>query len=98
MSGINYIEELPEGTFPINLKWIQKYQRLEPSIIAKYRNCRYHRGYVCGGINVDLKFITCEDNIVISSKLKSYVVHWYHMYLLHLGMDITEVMIRQHLY
>ena len=28
MSEINDIKELPEGTFPINLKLIQKYQRL----------------------------------------------------------------------
>ena len=32
MSEIDDIEELPEGTFPINLKLIQKYQRTEPSI------------------------------------------------------------------
>ena len=35
MSENNDTEELPEGTFPINLKLIQKYQRQEPIIIAK---------------------------------------------------------------
>ena len=37
VSEINDIEKLPEGTFPINLKVIPKYQRKEPSIIAKYK-------------------------------------------------------------
>ena len=36
VSDINYIKELYEGTFPINLKLIQKYQQVEPSILAKY--------------------------------------------------------------
>ena len=40
----------------------------------------------------------CEDKIVIPSKLQSYVVHWYHTYLLHPCMDRTEAMIFQHLY
>ena len=35
VSEINDIEELPEGNFPINLKLIKKYQRTEPSLIAK---------------------------------------------------------------
>ena len=40
----------------------------------------------------------CEDNIVNPSKLQSYVLHWYHIYLLHLVVDITEAMIHQHMY
>ena len=35
---------------------------------------------------------------VILEILQSYVLHWYHMYLLHTGMNRTEAMIRQHLY
>ena len=37
MSEINDTEELPEATFPNNLKLIQEYQQPEPSIIAKYK-------------------------------------------------------------
>ena len=37
VSKTNNIKELPEGTFHINLKLFQKYQRQEPSIIAKYK-------------------------------------------------------------
>ena len=45
-----------------------------------------------------LAFIMHEDKIAIPSKNQSYVLHWYHTYILHPGMDITEAMIRQHLY
>ena len=77
---------------------IQKYQQVEPSIIAKYKNGMYHRGYFCGGSNIYIKLIKCEDKIIIMSKLQKFVLHWYHTYLLHPGMYITEVLIWQHLY
>ena len=90
VSEINDIEEIPEGTFPINLKWIYTYQRLEPRITAKYTTCNYQKSSFCGGSNIDLKIITCKDEIGITSKLKSYVVHLYHTYLLHPGIDRME--------
>ena len=58
----------------------------------------YHKGSFRGGSNFDLKLITCNDNIVIPLKLQSYVLHWYHMYLLHPLMDRTEDKIIQILY
>ena len=36
--------------------------------------------------------------MVIPSILQSYVLHWYHTYLVHIGMDRTEANIFQHLY
>ena len=87
MSEINEIEEVPEGTFPINIKLNKKFQRLEPNTIAKYTTGNYQKGCFIGGSNIDLKLITCGDNIFILSKLQSYVVHWYHVYLLHPRMD-----------
>ena len=98
MSETNDTEELPDGLFPINLKLIQKYQRLEPSILAKYKIGTYQQSPFCGGINIDISLITCKDKIVIPSKIQSYVLHWYHTYLLHPGMDITEAMISHHFY
>ena len=80
------------------IKKNQKYQRSEPSIIAKYQDSTYHKGSFSGGSNIDLNLITCKGKIVITSKLQSYVLNWYHTYLLHPGMDRTEAMIRQHLY
>ena len=44
MSEINYIKEIPEVTFPINLKIIENYQRTEPSLMAKYKYGTYHTG------------------------------------------------------
>ena len=58
----------------------------------------YHKGTLLGGSNIDLSLITCKGKIVIPSKIQSYVLNWYHTYLLHPGTDRTEAMIRQHLY
>ena len=89
MSEIYDIEGLPEGSFPIKLKLIQKYQRMEPSIIAKYKTDTYQEGYYRGGSNIYLKLITCKDKILIPSKIQSYVLHWYHTYIFHTGIDRT---------
>ena len=62
----------------------------------KYKNSTYHKGYFHGGVKDDIILITCEDKIVIMSKLQSYVLHWYHMYLLHPGIDRTKALIFQH--
>ena len=80
VSEINDTEEIPEGNFPIILKWIHRYQRAEPSMIAKYKNGTYHKGSFYGVDNTDLNFITCEDKIVIPEKLQSYIFHWCHTY------------------
>ena len=93
VSEINDNEEIPKGTFLINLKLIQKYQQLEPSITAKYKDHTYQKGSFLGGSNTDLKIIMCKYNILIPSILQIYVVYWYHTYLLHPGMDRTEEMI-----
>ena len=65
MSEINDIEELPEVNFPINLKLIQKYQQSEPSIIAKFENGTYHKGFFCGDSNIGIDLILYKYNIVI---------------------------------
>ena len=63
-----------------------------------YKNGTYHKVYFCGDSNTDIKLIMCKDYIVILSKIQSYVLHWYHMYLLHPVMYREDVMICQHLY
>ena len=98
MSEINDIKELPEGKFTIKLKFIQKYQQAEPSIIDKYKDGTYHKDYLCGGSNIDLNLITCKDNIFIPSTLRSYVLHWCQTHLLHPRMNRTEATIRRHFY
>ena len=88
----------PEGNFPINLKLIQKYQRKDLSLMAKYNNRTYNTGSFCGGSNIDINLITCKDDIVVPPILQIYLLHWYHTYILHPGMDITEAIIFQNLY
>ena len=65
MPEINYIKEIPEGTFRMNWKLIAKYKLTEPRPMAKYKDGTHHKGPFCGGINIDLNLITCEDKIVI---------------------------------
>ena len=93
MPEINDIKEITEGNFPVNLKLISKYQQLEPILMDKYEDCTYHKGSFRRVSISDLKLITCEDRIIIPSKLQSCMLHWYHTYLLHTVMDITEAMI-----
>ena len=35
----------------------------------------------------------CEDKVVIPLALQSYAFNWYHMHILHSGLDRTEAMI-----
>ena len=98
MSEINEIKEIPRGTFPINLKFMQQYQRAEPSLMGKYKNGRYYKGHFCGGGNDNISLILCKDKIFIPSKLQSYALNWHHIYLLHPGKDRTEATIRHCLY
>ena len=83
MSEIYDIEEIPEGSYLIILKLIAKYKWSQPIIMAKYEDGMYHKGSFHGGSNSYINLIMYEDRIVNPSKLQSYVLHWYHMYLLH---------------
>ena len=65
MSDINDTEEIHKGNFSINLKLISQYQWMEPIPMDKNEDEMYHKGYFCGGSNIDLSLITCEDKIVI---------------------------------
>ena len=63
----------------------------------KYKDGTYHN-FLCWGSNIYHNLITCEDKIVLPIILQKYVLNWYHVYLIHPGMDRTEAIIRQHLY
>ena len=58
------------------------YQQKDTCLKAKYKEGTYKKCYFCGGSNIYLNIITCEDKIVIVSIPQSYVLHWYHTYLL----------------
>ena len=38
------------------------------------------------------------NKIVTPTTIQHYAVNWYHMYLMHIGMDLTEAAISQHYY
>ena len=69
-------KKIPEGDFPINLRLIKEYQWTEPSLMDKYKDGMYHKSVFCEGINIGINLIMCEDKIVITSILQSYVLHW----------------------
>ena len=98
MSEINDTKKIHEGTFPINLKLIEQYQRKYPSLLDKYKDGTYQKCSFREGSNINPNLITCEDNIFIPSIIQSYVFNWHHTYLLHPEMDRTEAIITQHLY
>ena len=75
MSKINEIEEIPEGTFLVSLKLIEKYQQTETIPMDKYKDGKYHTGSFCGGNNIYLILITCDYNTVIPSMIQSYVLN-----------------------
>ena len=65
MSEINDTQEIPEDIFPINFKFIDLYQRKDPSPEDIYTTGTYQKGYFCGGSNIQLNLITCKDKIGI---------------------------------
>ena len=42
--------------------------------------------------------MTCKYKIIIPFIIHSYILRWYHKYLLHTGMDRTDAVIFQHFY
>ena len=53
--------------------------------------------YFCEGRNT-IEIVMYKDKIAIPQKLQKYVVKWYHMYLIHPGLDRIYALIFQHLY
>ena len=77
---------------------IKEHQQKHPRIFSKYKEGAYIKGSFHGGSNIYHNLIKCDDKIVIPPIMQSYILHWYHYYLLHPGIDGTEAMIRQNLY
>ena len=90
-------EDLPNGTTPLKFKTIDQYQQEYPGTKPKFKSAKYLKGYFRGDRN-SIDMVTYQDKIVIPQKLQKYVVHWYHMYLIHPGMDCIEAVLCQHLF
>ena len=89
-------KELPDGTIHIYFKLIECYQQ-EETFLTKKHVQNYHKGYFSRGRNT-IALVTRKDKLVIPQLIQRYVVKWYHMHLLHPGIDRTEAIIRQHFY
>ena len=98
VSEINDTKEIPEGVFNLILKRSTKINGKTPVYWLNINKVRTKKGYFHGGSIIYPNLIMCEDKVVIPSILQSYVLHWYHTYILHPRMDRTEAMIFQHLY
>ena len=82
----------------LNLKLIEQHQHKYPSVMSKYNEGTYHTCSFPGVSHIDINLIACEDNIVITSIIQSCILHWYHTYLLHPGIDRMEAVIFKHLH
>ena len=88
---------MPEFTFPLYFKLIDRYQREDPILTGKLTCAEHKKDSFRGGRNT-IKRITYKNEIVIPQQLQRYIVKCYHTYLLHTIRDQTEAMICQHLY
>ena len=97
MSELYDIKELPKGTFTLSFK-TYRHLSAQRSLTNKKLNCaEYTKCYFSGGWNT-IEIVMYNGRILTSQKLQKYVVKWYHMYLLHTGLDRTEAMVHQNLY
>ena len=64
-------------------------------MVKKLRLENYHSKCFCGG-GILFMLICRNDKKCVPNILRKYVVNWYHIYLLHLGTECTEVIIGQH--
>ena len=78
------INELSEGTFLTSSNTIDLYHQEHTALLEKLNSAEYQKGSFCGDRNT-IENVTYRK--VIPQKLKKYVVKWYHMYLLHPGLD-----------
>ena len=66
--------------------------------MAKYHMGTYNIVSFHEGSNIYINLIMCKNMFFIPSIIQSYVLHWYHTYLIHPVMDRTVAMIHQYLY
>ena len=57
--------------------------------MAKYNISEYKSGSFWRERNNSFNFLKCEDKTVIPLIIKSCLLHWYHLYILHPGKNIV---------
>ena len=83
--------------FPVSFNIIDRYHLEDPFLTEKINCAKYQKGSFHGGRNT-IELVTYKNKVLIPQKLQKYVVNWYHTYILHPGLDITEAIICRHLY
>ena len=91
------VEEIPNGISQLKFTTLDPYQWEDPVIQAKLIRAKYKK-VSFRGVRNTITLITYQDKIVIPQKIQKYVLHWYHTYLLHTGIDWTDTMILKHLF
>ena len=76
---------------------IRKYQLADAELMNKLQTETYDVHTFRGG-GKPVELVVKDLKIVIPKSLQSYVLNWYHTYLLHPGATRTEETIKQHLY
>ena len=97
MSEIYDTKELPEVTFPLSFKIVDRYQWKDSIVTEKLNSTENKKGSFRGILDT-IKLVTFKNKIVIPQLLQRYVVKWYHTYILHTGRYRTQAMIHQHFY
>ena len=69
MSELYDTDEMPEGTFPLSLKLIDRYQREDPCLQARLTCANYHNDPFRGGRNI-IELVMYKDKIFIPQKLQ----------------------------
>ena len=97
MSDLYDTKEIPDVTFHLYFKLTELYQRQYLTLTEKLTGAEYSMGSFRVVRNT-IKVVMYKDKIFILQKFQKYVVKWYHTYIFHPGLDLTEDIILQHLY
>ena len=79
---INYIDELPQGMFPIVFNIVYQYQWKEPVLTAKLKCPTYQCGYFRGLYHNNFKLIACrgkESILPQNQKMRSELVSYIYL-------------------
>ena len=93
----NDINKNPKGTFLISNKLINWHQQKDFWLTAKLKSVKYELGSFCGFRNTT-ELITNENKILILEWPQKYILLWYHTYIFHPRLGITEDISCQHVY
>ena len=84
--------------FPVNFKKIYQYQQKDPGLMVKLKTGKYKSGYFHVVSNKTFNIIMCISKNIIPLIIQSFLLNWYHIYILRPGRDMREAIICQNFY